>query len=82
MIQIAIADRLFAKLQRAAHQRNIDVSVFLETLVDEYFADDQYREETDPAIGFVYGPTDLSTQAKTILQEEVTEYSGCRGRAT
>jgi hypothetical protein len=82
MMQLAITDHLFHRLQRAARQRNTDVSLFLETMVEEYLGDDQYSEEEDPAIGFLSGPTDLSTKAKAILHEEVTEYSGWTQKPT
>ena len=76
MIQVAIADSVFHRLQQAARKRDVEVSTFLETLVEEYLADDQYREEDDPAIGFLDGPTDLSIRVKAILHEEIQEYSG------
>ena len=82
MMQVTIADNVFHRLQQAARKRNVEVSAFLETMVEEYLADDQYREEDDPAIGFLDGPTDLSTRAKAILHEEIQEYSGWTQKST
>ncbi len=35
-----------------------------------------YDEANDPAIGFLSGPTDLSTRVKQILRDEITARSG------
>jgi hypothetical protein len=76
MLQITLPDHLGKKLQQAAAQRGKSISELLEQAVEDYLSGIEYDEETDPAIGFVAGPTDLSVRVKEILRDAVDIHSG------
>lgn len=76
MMQVALSDHIFEKLRLVAFKRRTTVNTLVETIVEAYLVDDEYDEADDPAIGLLYGPTDLSTRAKEILREEIKPYSG------
>lgn len=82
MIQVALSDHLFEQLRVVASKRHTSVSTLLEKIVEAYLVTDEYHEADDPAIGLLYGPTDLSMHAKEILREEINVYSGWTQKST
>lgn len=82
MIQVTLSDSIFEKLRLVASKRHTNITTLLEKIVEAYLVEDEYDEANDPAIGLLYGPTDLSMRAKEILREEITSYSGWTQKPT
>ncbi|MEZ4726745.1 MAG: hypothetical protein R3E79_06385 [Caldilineaceae bacterium] len=82
MTQVALSDQIFERLRLVASKRHTSVSTLLEKIVEAYLVQDEYNEADDPAINLLYGPTDLSTRAKSILREEITSTSGWTQKPT
>lgn len=82
MTQVALSEHLFEQLRQVASKRHTSVSTLLEKIVEAYLVADEYSEADDPAIGLLYGPTDLSMHAKEILRQEINTYSGWTQKST
>jgi len=76
MTQIPLSDQIVEKLQQIAENRGATLMELIEQIVEDYLARTEYNEASDPAIGLIYGPTDLASNAKEILAREIKSPNG------
>jgi len=76
MTQFSLSEHVVERLQQVAEERGASLMELVERTVEEYLAQLDYVEANDPAIKLIHGPTDLSSQAKSILAYEIESQSG------
>lgn len=70
-----VREQLIAKLDELSDEQVAALLRYVEAMQTPSLPED-YDEATDPSVGFLSGPTDLSTRAKEILRTEITSRSG------
>jgi hypothetical protein len=75
MVAPTIRERLIRKLDEPFDDQVASLLSYAEVMQSSSAPED-YDEENDPSIGFISGPTDLSSRAKQILRDEITPLSG------
>lgn len=71
----SIRERLIRKLFDMTDSQVASLLIYADAIqVDEL--PENYDEANDPAIGFIWGSTDLARRSKQILHDEITTRSG------
>ncbi len=76
MTQVQLPNHIAEKLQELAEEQGATLLELIEQIVEDYLNRVAYDEASDPAIGLLYGPTDLAGSAKEILLREIKSQSG------
>jgi hypothetical protein len=72
-----LREQLIAKLDELNEEQIRNTLLHVEALIRESDElPEDYDPDNDPTVGFISGPTDLSSRAKEILREEITPLSG------
>ncbi|MDQ3248800.1 MAG: hypothetical protein M3Q45_06275 [Chloroflexota bacterium] len=82
MAQVLLSAHIAEKLQQIAEERGATLMELVEQIVEDYLAQTQYDEASDPAIGLLRGPVDLADNAKAILISEIQNESGWTQKET
>ncbi len=76
MTQVPLPNHMAEKLQQLADEQGATLLELIEQIVEDYLSRVAYDEASDPAIGLLYGPTDLAGSAKQILLGQIKFQSG------
>ncbi len=75
MVSPDIRKELLAQIEQLDDEQAAAVLSYIQALQSSSPPED-YEQSSDPTIGFLAGPTDLSSRTKAILREEITSRSG------